>query len=403
MAEDWEPVTIGELGRVVTGKTPPTRRSALFGDAYPFITPTDINGQSHVVRTDRFLSEEGRNFQTNLLLPAGTVSFVCIGATIGKICMVTRPSFTNQQINSVVVTTDRHDPRFVYYLLKHEAGRIKSIAGGAATPIVNKTAFSNVLVRVPPIELETRIGTILAAYDELIENNARRIKILEEMAQALYREWFVHFRFPGHEEFKLITSVVGKIPHGWEIKKLGEIANVNASSIKPGQGLKEIDYVDISSVTVGRIGNVERYALADAPGRARRIVTHGDIIWSCVRPNRKSYALILNPKPNLIVSTGFAVISASRAPYTYLYHALTTDDFVGYLTNRATGAAYPAVTAEDFINANILLPPSKLLDRFDGVASSHFELIHDLYQINVILGRTRDLLLPKLISGELRV
>lgn len=128
-----------------------------------------------------------------------------------------------------------------------------------------------------------------------------------------------------------------------------------------------------------------------------------NIIWSCVRPNRKSYALVLNPEPNLIVSTGFAVVSAKHAPYTYLYQALTTEEFVGYLTNRARGAAYPAVTSEDFEDATLLLPPGELLDQFDLTASNHFELINNLHKKNANLRRTRDLLLPKLIAGEVEL
>ena len=125
MKDDWRDIAIGELGKVVTGKTPPTSRLELFGEDYPFITPTDIDGSSHLVRTERFLSEEGCHYQKTLLLPSSTVCFVSIGATIGKICLTDRPSFTNQQINSVVVN-GQNDARFVYYLLKHEAEKIKT-------------------------------------------------------------------------------------------------------------------------------------------------------------------------------------------------------------------------------------------------------------------------------------
>jgi len=141
----------------------------------------------------------------------------------------------------------------------------------------------------------------------------------------------------------------------------------------------------------------------DAPGRARRIVRHGDIIWSMVRPNRRSFALVLDPEPDLIVSTGFAVVSATGVPSSYLYHALTTDEFVGYLANRATGVAYPAVKAEDFENAEVLRPDGTTLERFDGLVRPMIELRNSLAKRNRNLRQTRDFLLPKLISGELDV
>ena len=124
---------------------------------------------------------------------------------------------------------------------------------------------------------------------------------------------------------------------------------------------------------------------------------------SCVRPNRKSYALILNPEPNLVASTGFAVVSGVQAPFSYLYFALTTDEFVGYLTNHATGAAYPAVTAKDFEVATIVKPAGDVLARFHETVTPMLELRHSLANRNASLRQTRDLLLPKLISGEVDV
>jgi type I restriction enzyme S subunit len=149
----------------------PPSNPEFFGIEYPFITPTDIVGSHHTTQTERFLSETGREKQKNLLLPAGAVCFTCIGATIGKLCVTTRASFTNQQINSVIVDRTRHDPMFVYYLLRYEADRIKGLAGGAATPIVNKTAFSSVNVKVAPLLIQQKIAATLSTYDDLIENN----------------------------------------------------------------------------------------------------------------------------------------------------------------------------------------------------------------------------------------
>ncbi len=190
---------------------------------------------------------------------------------------------------------------------------------------------------------------------------------------------------------------------GWRVRWLGEIADINASSLKKGQEPTEIYYVDIASASAGQINGITHLPFKSAPGRARRVVKHGDIIWSCVRPNRKSYSLILSPLPNLIVSTGFAVITPKQVPCTYLYHALTTDDFVSYLTNHATGAAYPAVTAKDFERAEVLLPAKHVRDSFHAVVADVYKQRHILSQKNANLRRTRDLLLPRLVSGEVDV
>jgi type I restriction enzyme S subunit len=289
----------------------------------------------------------------------------------------------------------------VYYRLQEfDFARFNA---GAGVPTLNRNHLDTLEVDVPSLPIQRRIAGILSAYDDLIENNTRRIQVLERMAQALYREWFVHFRFPSHAQVKLIASPLGKIPQGWSVVRLDEITSVNASTIRRGHEPDNILYVDIASVTTGRIEKIEPMAFADAPGRARRIVQHGDTIWSCVRPNRKSFSLILNPSADLIVSTGFAVLTPTKIPFSFLHQAVTTDDFVSYLTNNATGAAYPAVTAKDFEAAKMLLPDESLLWLFNEQCEPMLLLKENLMQKNANLRRTRDLLLPKLISGALDV
>jgi type I restriction enzyme S subunit len=225
-------------------------------------------------------------------------------------------------------------------------------------------------LELPPLpnrRIQERIASILSAYDDLIENNTRRIKILEEMAQRLYREWFVHFRFPGHENVRMVESELGRIPEGWRPMRLSDLAKINSRSVKASAAPEHINYIDIASVSTGRIDRIERCAFKEAPGRARRIVGHGDTIWSTVRPNRRSYALMVDPEPNLIVSTGFAVLTAIAVPFTYLHLAVTTNEFADYLTNHATGSAYPAATGKEFEKATLLVPDGPLLKRFHEI------------------------------------
>lgn len=274
---------------------------------------------------------------------------------------------------------------------------------GATVERIPLSSFPDFPIRLPDLQTQRRIASILSAYDDLIENNTRRIAILEEMARRIYEEWFVRFRFPGHDEVKRVESELGLIPEGWRVGSLGEAAAINARSIRPADAPLEILYIDIASVVPGAITQKQPYRFSEAPGRARRVVRHGDVIWSCVRPNRRSYALILQPEPALIASTGFAVLSAKSVPYSYLYFAVTTDDFVGFLTNHATGAAYPAVTASTFEAAPFLIPEEEVADQFHAVVAPMLDLSETLKRKNTNLRATRDLLLPKLISGELDV
>jgi type I restriction enzyme S subunit len=229
-------------------------------------------------------------------------------------------SQSNQQINSIIVDENRFDPLVVYYRVKLLREELRKRAAGAATPILNKSEFSKIEIQLPSLNLQRRIASILGAYDDLIEVNRRRIALLEEIAQRLFEEWFIRFRFPGHERHAISDTPDAPLPEGWRRVTLGEVAEVNKNTIRPQNAPAQIGYVDISSVSRGEVQKVEWMSFADAPSRARRRVRDGSIIWSTVRPNRRSYALLHNPSEDLVVSTGFAVIDAHSISAAYLYH-----------------------------------------------------------------------------------
>lgn len=291
------------------------------------------------------------------------------------------------------------DSRYLlYYFLSREWRNIveSSVITGATVDRVPLEKFPNFPAALPSLDVQQRIADILSAYDDLIENNRRRMALLEEAARQLHREWFVHLRFPGREHTRIATGV----PEGWKRRRLSDVAEINRESL-PGSYDGEIEYIDISSVTPNSINETTRYDFKDAPSRARRVVKHGDIIWSCVRPNRRSSAVIWRPASNLIASTGFAVITPVKVPTTFLYQATTTDAFVGYLESHARGAAYPAVVAGDFARAEILIPGPGLLEAFNGHAEPFLSQIHILTLQIARLRSARDLLLPRLMIGEI--
>ena len=310
----------------------------------------------------------------------------------------------NQRLGKAVnIKTDEIAPEYLFYLFNTTSvrGQIKGSASGATVRHTSPSRICDVSVVIPPLPVQRRIAGILSAYDDLIENNQQRIRILGEMARALYCEWFVEFRFPGYQKLKLVESPLGQIPQGWEVKKLSDIADVNRTQINARSAPDQLHYIDISSVSPGQIDSITTYAFADAPGRARRSVQHGDVLWSCVRPNLRSHALVMQPQANTIASTGFAVLTAKTVPFTFLYAATTSDDFVGYLTNNASGAAYPAVTAATFEKAELLVPPPALLERFGELTIPMAEQVCVLQHQAINLRWTRDLLLPRLLSGNL--
>ena len=307
------------------------------------------------------------------------------------------PSWTIDTAFFTRIDIERVDIKWFYYrLLLVDINRLNS---GAAIPSTRREDFYSVTIQLPDRDAQLRTVSILSAYDDLIEINRRRIALLEAAARLLYREWFVHYRFPGHEH----VNINDGFPEGWERRILSDIAETNKESYRAKELPDEINYIDISSVAQGRIVSRTRVPASEAPGRARRKIRDGDTIWSNVRPNLRAYALMLEPDELDVVSTGFTVLTATKVPFTWLYMFVTTDNFIGHLANHATGAGYPAVRPDDFERAELPMPSKTLLDHFHEAAEPNFRLICKLDLQNQKLAQARDLLLPRLMNGEVSV
>lgn len=400
---DLRTVRVGDLGRVVTGKTPPSSQPVLFGELHPFLTPTDIDGVARYIEPARFLSPEGRDYQHRLMLPERAVCVVCIGATIGKVCMTDRPSFTNQQINSVVVNEDKHDPFFVYHLMTTLRDELKSNAGGAATPIINKTAFSKIEVSVPSLLAQRRIAGILSAYDELIENSQRRIRILESMARALYREWFVFFRFPGHESVPRVASVLGEIPRGWEVAAFGELYDTGSGGT-PSRARPEyfeegtIDWVKSQELLDGFVlstgERITERALKESsaklfPANTVLIALYGATIGKLAILSR---AAATNQACCAILPKHLAF----GREFAFLTLLLNRERIIGL----RLGAAQQNISQVLLRNLQCVKPPNKLVSQFSEQTAPLFDSILTLQRQIQNLRQTRDLLLPRLLAGQ---
>jgi type I restriction enzyme S subunit len=400
-------VNIGSVGKIVTGKTPPTVNPVFYGSDYPFITPSDIPGDTRYVQTQRYLSPEGKDYQQSLLLPIGTINIVCIGATIGKICLTSRPSFTNQQINSIIVDPSKYNNLYIYYLLTQYAEILKARAGGVATPILNKSSFSEIQLELPALKIQKKIASILSAYDDLIENNTRRIAILEEMARHIYREWFVHFRFPGHENVKLVDSPLGKIPQGWEVKKLGDVFEILGGGTP---STKNDEYwMD---------GTINWYTPTDLTSsnsmfsfESKNKITNEGLKhsssrlfpeYSVMMTSRATIGVVSINVSQACTNQGFIVcIPNDRVGKYFIYSWINENK--GNIIQVASGATFKEISKSTFKTLSIIVPLTTVSSRFEQLIHPMGELINNLTRQVKSLRDSRDLLLPRLISGELDV
>jgi type I restriction enzyme, S subunit len=393
----WKPKRLDQLGQISRGRSRhrPRDASHLYGGPYPFIQTGDVKHAGLYIRDyEQTYSDAG--LAQSRLWPAGTLC-ITIAANIADTAILDIDACFPDSVIGFIPDDDKADARFVKYLFDATIQRrVQQFTQGAAQDNLSQEKLLSIEFEVPEVDYQRRVADILAAYDLLIDNNLRRITLLEDAAQHVFNEWFVRLRFPGHEH----AGITKGVPDGWEIRRLASVAEINKVSLN-GSYDGVIDYIDISSVTTGSINEIARYDFREAPSRARRVVKHGDIIWSCVRPNRKSYAVIWQPASTLIASTGFAVITPTALPTTFLLQATTTDAFVGYLENRARGVAYPAVLAGDFERADILVPTETVVEAFNDIAEPLLAQVHTLQLQNDKLRAARNQLLPRLMSGQI--
>lgn len=383
---------VNKTAPVVDGPTP-----------YKMIRTTNVKGGFIDADTVRYVTKDTFEKWTRRSRPQYGDVILTREAPVGEVGRCTFDNsqniFLGQRLFQYRPNPELLDWNYLAYALQSPVvqNKLHGLSFGATVPHVKVGDAENLEIPCPELSVQKHIGGTLAAYDDLIETNQRRVALLEESARLLYREWFVNLRYPG------VQQKLGAIPTGWEVKPMTEMAVVNRASLSSKDKPEAIQYIDIASVETGVVTSTTKMQYADAPGRARRLVQHGDVIWSCVRPNRRSYAMIWNPDGDILVSTGFAVLTAKTVPFTYLYLACTSDEFVAYLTNRATGAAYPAVSGKDFEEAQLLCPDQDVLSDFHERCLPIFELRNELIRENRWLEEARNALLPKLMSGEIQV
>ena len=304
-----------------------------------------------------------------------------------------------QRIILLRADQDKVIPDFLFYSLRGPIGynRVQQKGTGTTVLGIKNPELKKVILPIPPLPTQQKIAKILSNYDDLIENNLKRIKLLEESARLTYEEWFLHFRIDGK---KLDIDAESGLPFGWKRKSITSIGDVNKYSISVKTAPKKIKYIDISATETGVYRKPDYLEFKDAPSRARRKLNYGDTIFSTVRPNRKIYALVLEDDPTLIASTGFAVITPKDPlHFPYIYLSLSAQCFIDSAVAVAGGAAYPAINQSSFERLEVTVPSENILNKFCDSASFYLKTKNVLLNQNQLLIKARDILLPRLMTG----
>jgi type I restriction enzyme S subunit len=385
------------------GKTPPKAESGI-----PCISAANVkNGTVQI--GDKYVSEEVyKGWTTRGLIKAGDV-LITTEAPVAEVAQVPtdRTYLITRRVIALQVNPETANPTFLKYALlsPRNKERLEILAHGATVPRLYKEDILEFKIWCPPLAVQRQIAGVLSAYDDLIENNARRIALLEELAQLLYREWFVRFRFPGHEALERVEAlpqegsvspVTGPIPAGWKIEPLKEVCRL-ILGVSPkskyyneyGEGLPfhqgVSDFGEIYPVT-------RRYCT-----QRKRVAQEDDILFSVRAPVGR----INLADRTIVIGRGLhAIRSKSGHQFFILLQLLekfAEEDQVG------SGTIFKSVTKKDMQGIQFLIPPADLRDRFEDIVTPMYAEIKNLTKKNALLRTTRDLLLPRLVSGEVDV
>lgn len=409
-SNEWKTFRLGDVGKIITGKTPPTKDEENFGIDYPFITPVDMIGQKYIYQTVRNLSEIGRIVLKNNLLPPNTICISCIGSDLGKVVKTSKASFTNQQINSIICN-EKFDCDFVYYALCNITPLIRSIGhNSTAVPIINKTDFSNFEIDTPiRIDVQNKIGSILSSLDEKIENNLQTNQTLEEIARTIFKEWFVNFNYPNADGGRK-HSASGEIPSDWEILGIGEICYVQNGYAFKSNDFKEeggVGIIKIKNIN-GNVVDIEKTDFVDE-NIVERLdkkfkIESGSLLIAMTGAEVGKIGLIPLTEKKLWLNQRVGMFKEKIAyGNLFMYLLLASDTYYTAIQNSALGSAQPNISASAIESIRAIIPTADLIEQFGKIVYPMFEKILDNLAENETLKITRDTLLPKLMSGEIEV
>ena len=395
MLAEWTRTTLGELLSFSNGKSSPARSEFL---------PHPVYGSNGIIG---FADESNAGPNTIII---GRVGTYCGSLHYSdSACWV-----TDNAIRATAI--GRNKPSFLSYLLR--TLRLNARRTGSGQPLLNQTILSEIPVVVPHPREQGAIAHVLGTLDDKIELNRRMNETLEGMARALFKSWFVDFdpvraKMEGRDTSlprdiadlfpdRMVDSEMGEVPEAWQPGTLNDLARLNPESWSSRNTPDCIRYVDLANTKWGFINDIQEFTWEDAPSRGRRILRRGDTIVGTVRPRNGSFALI--DRDGLTGSTAFAVLRPTTPTERELvWCAATSRNAIERLAHLADGGAYPAVRPRAILDTAVALPTARIRLVFSSLAAPLVNRMGATQRESRTLAALRDTLLPKLISGEIRV
>ena len=396
-------IKIQDIGKIITGNTPPRSNPELYGTFIPFIKATDIiESSKFTYYPEEGYSELGFQKYQNSLICKGATCVVTIGSVGKKLTMAHCDCFINQAMNAVI-PNDNYDDEYIYYLLKNNIYKLKMLNSGTASgrENISKSAFSNMEIEVIlDKEKQIIIGKILSTYDDLIENNKKQIKLLEEAAQRLYKEWFVDLHFPGYET----TPIIDGVPEGWRKSFVGECAIILRRGISPAYHENgKFTVINQKCIRQTVVDFDEARKQEKAYSDDLNLLDSDTVICSTGAGTLGRVGQIFGNHPKTTFDSHITLVRANEMiGKQYLFHVLKS--YQNYLMGMGKGSTNQLELSRNTIQElTVYVPTFELKIKFEALVQPIHDKISLLNKKIKYLYEARDRLLPKLMSGELEV
>lgn len=396
----WTLTRISEMADIISGGTPKTDILEYWNGNIPWLSVKDFSGDSkHVYSSEKSITELGLHNSATQLLFSGDVIISARG-TVGEIAQVGRTMAFNQSCYGLRAKKG-YSTDYLYYILKYQVKYLKAVANGAVFDTIILKTFDRMKSNIPELPEQEKIAKILSQYDDLIEANNRRIELLEQAAQELYKEWFVRFRFPGHEKAKFENG----LPEGWSVKRMNEFCYVtDGTHDTPKQIETGIPLVTGRFISNGFVDFNAAYNISkeDHEGIKKRSgLKSGDILFSNIGTVGNS--CIVDYNREFSVKNVIIFKPKTMRDTAYLYYWMTSSIMQEIFATQTNGASQQFVGLTFMRRYKLLVPQDDILDMFAEKVLSFIEQKRILHQNNLSLAAQRDLLLPRLMSGKLEV
>lgn len=401
----WEKVKLGDICKYVTsGGTPKSSIKEYYEPKQiPWLKTKEVN-YCRIYETESYISKDGLDNSSAKMIPQNSVIVAMYGQgdTAGRVAINKIPLTTNQACCNLIIDETKACYEFVYYQLVTLYEKMVSLKNGGAQPNLNAAIIKSMEIKLPPLKTQRYIADILSSYDNLIENNQRQIKLLEEAAQRLYKEWFVDLRFPGHEN----TKIVDGLPEGWQYEKLGDLVKTTSGGT-PSRRKSEyyvngnIRWIKTKELNDRFIFETEEHITEDAvKNSSAKVLPEGALIVAMYGATIGKIGITAAEMACNQACCAFISFD-DMISKEYLYCWLM--DNREYLVSQGKGAAQSNLSQEMIRNFSLLCPDKKVIKNFTEIVTIMLENKRVLENKILMLSKARDDLLPKLMSEEVEV